>query len=177
MLKNSVTILLVVLMSGLIGCAPVVPDNAFCPTTECLKERQLQTRRFDTKDEMIVLNSSAAVLQDLGFNVDEIERDLGVISCSKKRDATSVGQIVGAVFIALLTGAVVPVDDYQIIKASIVTWPVDDCSQVAVRVTFQRVIYNNYKKISTAEAIIDPKIYQEFFEKLSKSIFLEAHQI
>ena len=46
-----------------------------------------------------------------------------------------------------------------------------------VRVTFQRVIFNDRGHISKAEQINDPMIYKEFFERLSKSVFLEAQQI
>lgn len=46
-----------------------------------------------------------------------------------------------------------------------------------VRVTFQRVIYNSQGNISRAEQIKDTEIYQAFYEKLSKSIFLEANEI
>lgn len=162
---------------GLFGCAEKVPKGAFCLAENNLEERQLQTRKFESNEEIKILNASAGVLQDLGFNVDEVERDLGVISCSKQRDATSAGQIAGAIFVALLTGAVVPVDDYQLIRASIVTWPLKDNKQVAVRVTFQRVVVNNRKEISLAETISNPELYQQFFEKLSQSVFLEAHQL
>lgn len=46
-----------------------------------------------------------------------------------------------------------------------------------VRVTFQRVIVDTQGRVTKAEQIKDPTIYQQFFEKLSKSIFLEAHEI
>ena len=149
----------------------------FCLPEANLKERQLQTRKFDSTDEKKIINASGAVLQDLGFNIDEVERDLGVISCSKTRDATSGGQVLLWVLVAALGGGSTPIDDYQIIRASVVTWPVSNNSQIAVRVTFQRVIYNTHKKITLAESIVEPKLYQEFFEKLSQSIFLEAHQL
>ncbi|NDV20990.1 hypothetical protein GO013_16385 [Pseudodesulfovibrio sp. JC047] len=47
----------------------------------------------------------------------------------------------------------------------------------AVRVTFQRVIFNQLGQVNSQHQINDPAVYQEFFEKLSKSLFLEANQI
>jgi hypothetical protein len=86
-----------------ISCAQKVPKEALQLSPESLKNRQMQTRRFDT-DEKTMLSAGAAVLQDLGFTIDESETDLGLIACSKLRDATSAGQIAGAVIVALLTG-------------------------------------------------------------------------
>ena len=89
----------------------------------------------------------------------------------------------GAIFVALFTGAVMPVDKEQLIRASLVTNPVyideNDKSkcQTSVRVTFQRVVTNTQNQITRLECIEEPKIYQEFFDKLSQSLFLEAHEI
>jgi len=164
------------------SCAQKIPKEALQLSPVSLQNRQMQTRRFDT-DEKTLLVASAAVLQDLGFTIDESETDLGVIACSKTRDATSAGQIAGAVIVALLTGSVTPVDKEQLIRASLVSHPIridetekSKCS-TALRVTFQRIVTNTQNQITRRECIIEPKIYQEFFEKLSQSVFLEAHEI
>jgi hypothetical protein len=166
----------------LISCVPKVPKEALQLSPESLKNRQLQTRRFDT-DEKTMLSASAAVLQDLGFTIDESETDLGVISCSKTREAINAGQIAGAIVIAVLTGSVTPVDKDQLIRASVVTYPLiidkQDKSKcrTAVRVTFQRIIRNTSNQITRRECVNDPEVYREFFEMLSQSVFLEAHEI
>jgi hypothetical protein len=46
-----------------------------------------------------------------------------------------------------------------------------------LRVTFQRVVWNQNKKVSKIEAINDLETYKGFFDKLSKSVFLEAQNI
>lgn len=164
------------------SCAQKIPKEALQLSPVSLQNRQMQTRRYDT-DEKTLLIASAAVLQDLGFTIDESETDLGVIACSKTRDATNAAQIAGAVFVALLTGSVTPVDKEQLIRASLVTHPIridrmeKSKYSTALRVTFQRIVTNTQNQITRRECIIEPKIYQEFFEKLSQSVFLEAHEI
>ena len=114
----------------------------------------------------------------MGFNIDESETKLGVISSSKTRSAKNAGQITAAVFVALLGGGAMPIDKEQKMRAAVVTRPVGEHGEyTAVRVTFQRVVWNTQGQVTTSESLIDPKIYQEFFDKLSKSIFLEAQEI
>jgi len=164
------------------GCATTIPKEALQLSPESLKLRQLQTRSFDT-NEKTLLSSSASLLQDLGFNIEETSSELGVITCSKRRDATSTSQIVGAIFVALFTGAATPVDKEQLIRASVVTHPMNidekdkSKDKTAVRVTFQRIVTNTQGQVSRRECIIEEPIYKEFFDKLSQSLFLEAHDI
>ena len=176
---NALIVTVLLLVSA---CVPQIPKEALQLSKESLKNRQLQTRRFDT-DEETLLSASAAVLQDLGFNIDESETKLGVIVCSKERTAQNAGQVVGAVFLALLTGVVTPIDKEQFIRASLITNPItvdaNDKSkcQTAVRITFQRIVINTQGQVTRRECINEAKIYQEFFDKLSQSVFLEANEI
>lgn len=170
-------IFLIIIILVVSGCSSRIPDTALIWNQETLKDRQLQTRRFDTKDEMMILQAIAGLLQDLGFNIDESETRLGIIVASKDRDATDGGQIAMAVIFTLLVGVIPAVDDNQKLRASVVTFPTKDGGSINVRVTFQRIVWDTKGRVSTAEGLKDPESYKEFFEKLSKSIFLEAHDI
>jgi len=161
----------------LAGCAAVTLDKDLNLTPEMFAQRQIQTRRFDTTDEQKILKTCAALLQDTGFNIDESETKLGILTASKERDATDPAQwavfIVGSFF-----GVAIPPDKDQIMKAFVTTRPVGDSgNQVAVRVVFERIVFDTDNRIKKIEALSDPKIYQSFFEKLSKAVFLEAHDI
>jgi hypothetical protein len=166
----------------LAGCAPLIPKEALQLSPESLALRQLQTRRFETKDEKALLAAGAALLQDLGFTIDASATELGLIVVSKDRSAVEAGQVAASVFLGLLTAlagapVIVPWDEKQKMRASLVTHPYGPNNEnTLVRITFQRVVWNTQQKISKTEPLNDPKFYQEFFEKLSKAVFLHAHE-
>jgi hypothetical protein len=161
---------------GTISCAGSIPKDALTLSPESLADRQLETRVFDTKDEKKLLSASAALLQDLGFQLDESEVPLGVIVASRDRDVTDAGQVVGAVAMALLLGVNTPVDRNQKVIASLTTKPIDS-KRTAVRIVFQHMVWNTQNQLVKNESIKDAATYQEFFSKLSKSVFLEAQGI
>jgi hypothetical protein len=164
-------------MLVLSGCT-TIPKDAFQLSATSLEDRQMQSRKFSTLDDTLLLSAGASVLQDLGYNIDESNVELGVLTASKQADAKNTGQIVGAVMVALLTGTVTPTDDKQKIRICLVLQEsLDDPNSSVARITMQRIIWNNQGKISRVESIKSPELYQAFFDKLSKSTFLEANQI
>ncbi|MBT8331095.1 MAG: hypothetical protein KJP06_02085 [Deltaproteobacteria bacterium] len=172
-MASSIIFILMILM--LLACQKGVPREVLMFTPESLVDRQLQTRVFETDNEGKLLEASASVLQDLGFTIDESEVGCGVIVCSKDRNVTEfydVGlSIIAAVFFI----------DYeyatrQKVLASLVTRPLEG-RKIAVRITFQHLVWDTERKLIKNERINEPEIYQEFFSKLSKSIFLTGHEI
>ena len=158
------------------GCASSNRSNqALLMTEPTLEVRSRTTRRFDTQDEKAILSASAALLQDLGFTIDSSDVKVGLIVASKDRSAVEAGQVAGKIVVAGLLRTNMPIDTRQKIRASIVTKPLGEA--IAVRVTFQRLVWNDHNQVSRLERVDDPKIYQEFFDKLSKSVFLDAHEI
>ena len=177
----------VLLALTLAGCIETTPKEVLAFTPQSFERRQAQTRIFDTPDEARMLAAAAGVLQDLGFAIDESETDLGVIVSSKRRDAMQADQVARSV-VTTLAGAVMtfglwwsasaPIDDVQEIRASLVTAPIGDSGErMEVRITFQRIVWNTDGEVSLREGVDDPRIYQEFYDALSTSLFLEAHRI
>ncbi|MDP8229855.1 MAG: hypothetical protein P9L93_01995 [Candidatus Gorgyraea atricola] len=179
--KHSLVILLAI---SLAGCATTYPKDFLKPSEAYLQNRQLQMKQYDTQDEKLIIASCAGVLQDLGFTLDDSESELGLVVGSKDRDATDAGQVTLATMSVILSAlggvrsnALEMIDKTQKIRASIVSKPSLEGSKIVVRVTFQRIVWNARGDVSRMETLKDQSLYSGFFERLSKSVFLEAHSI
>ena len=186
----------------LAGCVQPIPPEALQFQPDNIQNRQLQSRKYDIKSEKELLTASNNVLQDMGFNLDESNMPLGVLVASKSRDATEAGQVAGAILLAVMFGAnTASYDKVQKIRASLVTKPASTDNPIEVdiktksgkqikfeqqvpmpnsyivRVTFQRMVWNQRGILTKIEGINDPEIYQEVFDKLSKSVFLQAQNV
>ena len=165
---------------------------------ESAANKAMQTRRFETRDEMELLSASAAVLQDLGFQVSESVREVGLLRAAKERSAVEYGQELSKGAILLLTLAasvlaegnittIIPTDLQQQINASLVARPLDEEGSVhEVRVLFYRLVWKGQGQTGDQlippgqqrmEMIRDANIYQQFFARLQKSVFLEEQKI
>jgi len=161
-----------------LGCGQTtIPKDALLlkePTTEI---RIRQSRKYATTDEKAVLIASNQLLQDLGFNLEESNRDVGLLVASKDRTAVDGGQVAGQIVAAVILGVRVPIDKDQKIRASVVTSPSSDAGSIVVRVTFQRLVWNDTGVLWKVERLDAPEMYKEFYEKLSKALFLEAQEV
>jgi len=180
------------------GCTtPTDPAELFQLTAESPAHKAMQTRRFEAPDPDELLSASAAVLQDLGFQVSESVRELGFLRAAKERSAREYGQEIGRGFLAFLTAVLsgfggnvlilTPVDLHQQVNASLVAQPADETgTRHEMRVVFYRLVWKGSGQSGDTyippgeqrmEMIRDPEIYQQFFAKLSKAVFLEAEKI
>lgn len=160
------------------GCTSAIQSqtDALTLTDKRISQREIQGRRFDTHDNLAILRASAGVLQDLGFSIDETSPNLGILSGSKERDAVEFGQVAVA-FAAALAGVSTSIEKTQKIQVSLVVSETPDGYGVIVRTTFQRVIWNTQNRISRLLPITDAALYQQFYDKLSQSVFLQAHDL
>ena len=171
----------VALVLALSACV-TVPPNTFLVTETQLQRRQIETRKYEGLSDADLLIASANVLQDLGFNIDNSETKLGVITASKDRDAVNAGEVVAAVLVALLGGGAMAISRDQTIRVALVVRPALSSNGEAisdqhfVRVTFQRVVRRT-DGTAVAETLEDETLYQDFFDRVSKAVFLEAQKI
>lgn len=185
-------------LSLLAGCVShTEPEEFFRITPETHANKAAQTRRFETSNETELLSASAAVLQDLGFQITECAREVGFLRAAKERSARQYGQEIMRFLVGLFSIAgfasgsntliLVPVDLHQQIDAALVTRPLDEHGfRHEVRVLFYRLVWKGSGQSGDQsippgeqrmEMIRDPEIYQLFFARLSKAVFLEAHKI
>ncbi len=181
------------LATQIAGCVSrTQPDELFQLKAESAANRAMQTRGFETRDEAELLSASSAVLQDLGFQVEESVREVGFLRATKERSAREYGQDITRFLVFLLSSGasafggpliILPVDLHQKIAATLVTKPVNsEATRQEVRVVFYRVIWKGDGAVGNQsvppgeqrmEMLRDPVLYQTFFAKLSKAVFLE----
>ena len=172
-MKKALTIL--VLLS-FVMCGCVSYTDYYKLDDQYLARRQLETRRFETNNEENMLIASAQVLRDLGFTLEESEIKLGLITGYKDREAGTTGEKVGIIFLATLFGFQPVYDTNQKIYVTLVSTKRPTNNGYNIRVEFARIIWNNMNQ-THIEKIEEPEIYQDFFDKLSQSVFLTANNI
>ena len=187
--------MLLTLLAGCVSHTP--PEEFFQLDPESHAHKAAQSRLFETSNETELLSASAAVLQDLGFQVSESAREVGFLRAAKERSARQYGQEITRFLVALVSLAgiaagsntltLIPVDLHQQINAALVTRPLDkNGSRCEVRILFYRLVWKGSGQSGDEsippgeqkmEMIRGLEIYQQFFARLSKAVFLEAHKI
>jgi len=170
---------------GLLSACQTANDRAMIigkPPENALALRTMQSRRFDTTDDKVLLTAAAQTLQDLGFTISESAGDVGVLVASKQRGAEESGQVAAQIGLMIFAAALGSYhsptwDREQTIRVTLAAVPVSSGKQTEVRASFDRVLTNNHGNQWRAELLMEPELYQEFFQKLAASAFLEAHKI
>ena len=171
----------------LCGCATEpVPENALRLEESTLEVRSMQTRKLAAPSEAAILTATIAVLQDMEFNIDRIEKPLGVITASKVSDADDAREKTGLFFLDLLCAAggsgsgcnnMSTAKDEQHIYLTMVVLPsLERSGEYSVRVTIQRVILDMEDRVRILERISTPDVYQEVFDNLRQALFIEVSE-
>lgn len=172
-----------------LAACETLPEDAFRLSESALELREMQTRTYEDVTDIEILQASSAVLQDLGYAIDEVEKELGVLSVSKRADAKSAAETAGKIamdvadcLITFLLGcendAYQSSKDVQDIKLTLVVLPdLKEDRTHRVRLTMQRIVWARNGDLLKQESINDAQVYQAFFDKLSKSVFLEKEGV
>ncbi len=176
---------LVLLPVILLAACETLPPDAFRLSESALAVREMQTREYSSISDAAILSASTDVLQDMGYAIDEIEEPLGVLSASKRADATTGIRALGSLamdsvrcvfsFMLVCDGHnYSKLDDVQDIRLTLISRPqLGDEDNVIVRITIQRVIWDKKGRLSEQQTVADREVYAAFFEKMSRAVFLE----
>lgn len=179
-------ILSVLVLGMLTGCAASIPKSALRLPESALDTRSMQTRTFEAPSEDDILTATVATLQDMEFNIERIERELGVITASKVSDADSTGEKTLLVFLEIACvlsndfscDAMSTAMDEQRITATMVVLPsLARSGTFVTRITIQRAIFDKTGRIKVLEQIDDAETYQQIFENLAKAIFIQSGDV
>jgi hypothetical protein len=174
-------LIIVVLLLG--GCATSMPKSALRLSESTLDLRSMQTRVFEAESEQVILNAAVATMQDMEYNIDEIEQGLGIITASKTTDADATAAIAKFTILELICIAasachVDPTDipDKHTVTMSMVVLPsLARANDFTARVTVHYETFNTKGETIKLESIVDDDVYQEIFRKLSNALFIQAN--
>lgn len=156
------------LLCLLVACTP--PAKQHLKTQ--LEVREFQTRTFDTPKTDEVLTAVVEAFQDQGFMVKNVVPQVGLVSASREVDVENDGQAAFQVFF-MGQNAVWSKNALIEATANVKT----QGGRTKVRANFQEKVMNNRGGTDSVTTIEDPKFYQDFFDKISKSIFIEKQKI
>jgi hypothetical protein len=178
---NTATTFIVLL---LVGCAPTMPKDALRLPESTLELRSIQTRSFEAKSETAILTATVATMQDMEYNIDTIQIDLGVITASKTSDASSNSAIAGYTMLDLLCAAggthcdasgKIP-DKFRTTITMVVLPSLARPGEFTARITLHYATINNRGQVIGQKSIVEEETYQQVFEILSKAIFVQANE-
>lgn len=146
--------------------------GAKLPVRTQLEVRQMQTFIFDESDFKLVMKAMLNVLQDEGFNVNNVHLELGFLTSTKEVDIESYGNRFWAALFSSPEG--------RWRKASVIdaTANVSEYGdKTKVRVNFQIKELDNFGNMITVSQIQEADFYLDFFMKVSKSIFIQREKL
>lgn len=161
--------------------APLVYAKNAEPVT--LEARTLESRRYDNVSEKQIAAACIATLQDMGFNLDSSDVELGYVTASKswtpnltKRTDTGLSATPDNALYQERYRVTITLRHGVSNEASTSPYYV-------VRAVFQESKLSPPSHsggapiVMNGKTLIDPSIYQDFFKRLSKSLFVEGQAL
>jgi hypothetical protein len=133
--------------------------------------RSIQSRVFDTTDKLKIMDAAVAAMQDLYFDIDVLDEDLGVIS-GKRLFHDDDKPVTDPTYYSYRTDQLIIFNTnfrtwgpfnhrYDLTRMTVTVRPKEETRSL-VRVSVQYAI----------RAVEDPEMYQRFFKILEQSLFL-----
>ena len=138
-----------------------------------VKMRSLQTRVFDTTDKEKIMQAVISVMQDLFFDIDVLDQELGMLSGKKMYQSGNAWVDSPSYYNYKTDNLIIFSTNYRtfgpfyyrndLTRITVTIRPRGE-TQLMVRASIQ---YN-------IRAVEDPEVYQTFFKILSQSLFIST---
>ena len=141
-----------------------------------VKLRAAQSRVFDTTDRTAILEAVVATMQDLGFMVEVLDQQLGIVSAKKYVDLERPAFLDPSYLLYRP-------DTLLILSRNIHTWGPFLHRSDLVRLTATVRKRNDAQLVVRASvqfylrAVEDPAPYQQFFRALEQALFLQGKSV
>jgi len=138
-----------------------------------VKLRSIQTQVFDTTDRAKIMRAIVATMQDLFFDIDVLDEDLGVVSGKKLYNDDNT-------WTKHPTYYLYQTDELIIFNTNFRTWGPFNYRNDLARLTVTIRPKEKTRSLVRASlqynirAVEDPEVYQKFFKSLNQSLFLSA---
>ena len=138
-----------------------------------VKLRSIQSRVFDTTDRAKILRAAVATMQDLFFDIDVLDEELGIVSGKKWFNYESP-------WADHPTYYLYETDKLLIFNTNFRSWGPFNYRTDLTRMTITVRPKEKTRLLVRASvqynirAVEDPEMYQKFFKTLSQSLFLAA---
>lgn len=189
---EAVTPLLLTSLLFLAGCSNgLPPENSMIATPERLARQPMQTRIFETTDNANLIRSIMNVIQDQHYTLRETNGKVGTLYADQTYD---IGKPISFFGIPLTHIHQKPGDagfNFQfgpfsmggrngvylakkISSISVVCLPIQQGKAYEVHVSIEIRTFFNTGQVGQVWLVTDPKIYQNFFDALSKASYLQG---
>ena len=141
-----------------------------------VKLRAAQSRVFDTTDRTAILEAVVATMQDIGFMVDVLDQELGIVSAKKYADLERPTFLDPSYLLYRP-------DTLLILSRSIHTWGPFFHRSDLVRLTATVRKRNKAQLVVRTSAqyylraVEDPAPYQQFFRTVEQALFLQGKSV
>ena len=138
-----------------------------------VKLRAIQSRVFDTTDRVKIMRTAVATMQDLFFDIDVLDEELGIVSGKKWFNHDSPWSDHPTYYLY-------ETDELIIFNSNFLSWGPFNYRKDLTRMTVTvrpKEKTRSLVRVSVQyniRAVEDPEMYQKFFKTLSQSMFLAA---
>lgn len=194
--------LFTLMIATLTGCNSLQDSqvNSFSMTSNRLSRQAMQSRRFETSDMTLLLKAIIAVLQDQNYIIRESNSKLGVIFADKttqeKRPTVLWGNPVDMFEAGIPAPGFgigwggfdgpsfglggfgdVPYITRRQTSISVVITPALQSKSFVVKFLIQNRNFLNTGALQSAWIVKEPEVYQQLFNALSHTVYLEAYPL